>query len=81
KVIGQTFPARISGVTERGIYAELDNTVEGFIPVSGLGDYFSFNPQQFCLYNEAKRYALGDAINITVVGVNKETSKIDFELA
>lgn len=80
-VIGQTFPARISGVTERGIYAELDNTVEGFIPVSSLGDYFSYNAQRFCLYNDAKRYALGDAITITVIGVNKETSKIDFELA
>lgn len=80
-VLGQIFPARISGVTERGIYAELDNTVEGFIPVSGLGDYFSFNPLQFCLFNTAKRYALGDAITIRVSGVNKETCKIDFELA
>lgn len=80
-VIGQAFTARISGVTERGIYAELDNTVEGFVPIASLGDYFSYNPQQFCLFNEAKRYALGDEIRIVVVGVNKETSKIDFELA
>lgn len=80
RVIGQVFPARISGVTERGIYAELDNTVEGFIPVSSLGDVFSFNPQRFCLFNEAKRYSLGDAVQIRVVGVNKETSKIDFEI-
>lgn len=80
-VIGRSFDARISGVTERGIYAELDNTVEGFIPVSDLGGYFSFNPQQFCLYNDAKRYALGDPIRITVAGVNKESCKIDFCLA
>lgn len=80
-IIGQIFTARISGVTERGIYAELDNTVEGFIPVSSLGEYFSYNPQLFCLFNDAKRYCLGDEIIISVVGVNKETSKIDFELA
>ena len=80
-VIGQSFDARISGVTERGIYAELDNTVEGFISVSDLGGCFSYNPQQFCLFNDAKRYALGDAIRITVTGVNKEACKIDFALA
>lgn len=80
-VIGQTFTAHISGVTERGIYAELDNTVEGFIPVSELGEYFAYNPQLFCLYNDAMRYSLGDEIKIIVAGVNKETYKIDFELA
>lgn len=80
-VIGQSFVARISGVTERGIFAELDNTVEGLIPISSLGDYFSYNPQLFCLFNDAKRYSLGDEICITVVGVNKESNKIDFDLA
>lgn len=80
-VIGQSFAARISGVTERGIYAELDNTVEGFIPVANLGERFSYNPQLFCLYNDAVRYSLGDKIEIVVAGVNKEACKIDFELA
>ena len=80
-VIGQSFTARISGVTERGLYAELDNTVEGFIPISSLNGHFAYNPQLFCLYNDAKRYSLGDEIDITVVGVNKETYKIDFALA
>jgi len=79
-IIGQSFPAHISGVTERGIFAELDNTVEGFISVDKLGDRFSYNPQLFCLYNGAMRYALGDAIQIIVSGVNKETSKIEFDL-
>lgn len=79
-VIGQSFTARISGVTERGIFAEMDNTVEGFIPISSLGDRFEYNPQLFCLYNKAVRYSLGDEIQIIVVGVNKESCKIDFEI-
>lgn len=79
-VIGQTFIAHISGVTERGIFAELDNTVEGFIPIANLGERFSYNPQQFCLYNDAKRYALGDEVKVCIEGVNRESSKIEMSL-
>lgn len=80
-VLGKTFPARISGVTERGIYAELPNTVEGFISVDKLGGYFKYNAAQFCLFNDGARYALGDELKITVAGVNKQACKIDFDLA
>ena len=80
-ILGQTFTARISGVTERGIYAELPNTVEGFISVEKLGGYFEFNPSLFCLYNDSIRYALGDEIQITVASVNKQACKIEFSLA
>ena len=80
-VLGKTFPARISGVTERGIYAELPNTVEGFISVDKLGGYFKYNAAQFCLFNDGARYALGDELKIKVAGVNKQACKIDFDLA
>lgn len=80
-IVGQSFKAVISGVTERGIFAELPNTVEGFISVDKLGGYFKFNPALFCLYNDGARYALGDEIEITVAGVNKAACKIDFDLA
>ena len=81
RVIGKTFDALISGVTERGIYAELDNTVEGFISVDKLGAHLSYNPQQFCLYNDAVKYSLGDRITICVESVNRQACKIDFQLA
>ncbi|MCM1533650.1 MAG: ribonuclease R [Corallococcus sp.] len=80
-IIGQSFSARISGVTERGIFAEMENTVEGFIPADRLGGVFRFNPDLFCLYNDGARYSLGDEISITVIGVNKQACKIDFDLA
>lgn len=81
RVIGKTFPALISCVTERGIYAELDNKVEGFISVDKLRQYLTYNPQQFCLYNDAVKYSLGDSITIRVASVNKQACKIDFDLA
>ena len=77
-LIGQSFPALISGVTERGLYAELPNTVEGFIPIETLGQYLNYNREQFCLYGEGVKYCLGDEVNITVVSVNKQACKIDF---
>ena len=49
RIVGQTFDAIISGVTEHGIYCELPNTVEGFVSVEKLGGYFTYNAQTFCL--------------------------------
>lgn len=81
RIVGQTFEAVVSGVTERGIYCELPNTVEGFIPVEKLGAKFQYNALRFCLFNDAVRYALGDKITVVVDSVNKQTCKIDFILA
>ncbi len=80
RLIGKTFTARISGVTERGIYAELPNTVEGFISVDKLGGCFKYNPALFSLSNGSVKYALGDEVQITVASVNKQACKIDFDL-
>ena len=79
-LIGQSFDARISGVTERGIYAELPNTVEGFVAIEKLGQHLSYNREQFCLYGEGVRFSLGDPITITVESVNKQACKIDFDV-
>ena len=81
RVVGQTFEAVISGVTERGIYAELANTVEGGISVDKMGGRFTYNPQQFCLYNDAVKYSLGDSLTIRVASVNKQALKIDFDIS
>ncbi len=81
RLVGSVFEANISGVTERGIYAELPNTVEGFIPIEQLGDNLTYDPERFCLAGEAVRYSLGDSILIRVASVNKQACKIDFDLA
>lgn len=80
-VLGQQFEAIVSGVTERGLYAELPNTVEGFISVDKLSGYFKYDKERFCLYNDSVKYALGDVITIEVASVNKIAAKIDFNLA
>ena len=79
RLVGQQFDARISGVTERGLFAELDNTVEGFVPVEQLGDAV-YDPGRFCLQTPSRRYSLGDSVRICVASVNKQACKVDFDI-
>ena len=81
KHIGQTFDAIISGVTERGFFAELPNTVEGFVSITKLNGYFTYNAQKFCLSNGSIKYSLGDSLKIVIQSVNNSAFKIDFDLA
>ncbi len=80
-IVGQSFQAIVSGVTEMGIYAELPNTVEGFISIDKLGKNLTYNREKFCIFNDCQKYSLGDSIVIKVVSVNKQACKIDFDLA
>lgn len=82
--IGEQFPGVISGVTEWGIYVELENTVEGFVHVTML-------PQDDYIYEEKRhmlvgthrghKYRLGDDADIIVEGADVRSRKIDFALA
>jgi ribonuclease R len=81
--IGQEFDAKISGVTEHGIYAEIDeNHCEGLIAVHFLGDEaFDFDDRNYCLVGRKThhRFSLGDAIRIKVVKANLIQKQLDFE--
>lgn len=81
RIVGLQFEAIISGVTERGIFCQLPNTVEGFVSTEQLGYEFKYDAQRFCLFNDAMRYSLGDKVEIVVDSVNKQSCKIDFLLA
>ncbi len=80
RILGESFDAIISGVTERGIFCELSNTVEGFVSVEKLDGYFQFNAEKFCLSNDNATYRLGDRVRVKVANVNKQIAKIEFDL-
>jgi len=83
--IGETFRGTISGVTAFGTFIALDEVyVEGLVHVSELGnDYFHFDAAKHQLMGERtrKRFRLGDRVEVTLVRVDLDTSKIDFTLA
>lgn len=79
--VGETYPATISGVTNFGIFAELDNTVEGLIRIEKLpGGYYEFYEDKFMLKGE-RTFRLGDKITVRVDGADWGNMRTEFSLA
>ena len=82
--MGQEFDGTISGVTEWGLYVEVnENKCEGMIPMCELDDdYYDFDEKAYCLTGRRfhKKYSLGDAVRIKVVRANLERKQLDFAL-
>ena len=83
--IGENFPGTVSAATEFGIFVALDSIyIEGLVHISELGaDYFHFDPPRHQLLGErtGRRFRLGDRLEVRVVRVDMERSRIDFLLA
>ncbi len=81
--IGEEFDAKISGVNEHGIFAEIDeNHCEGLIAVRYLGDEpFDFDDRNFCLVGRKThhRFSLGDPIRIKIVRADLMRKQLDFD--
>ena len=82
--LGQTYDGVISGVTEWGLYVELnENKCEGMIPMRDLDDdYYEFDEKNYCLRGRRKNktFSLGDTITIKVARANLEKKQLDFVL-
>ena len=81
--IGEEYDAIISSITSFGVFAELENTVEGLIRFENLGDeYFIYDEERKILIGEItnKTYKIGDKIRIRVIRASKELKEIDFEI-
>ena len=83
--IGQVFEGVISGVTEWGLYVEInENKCEGMIPMRDLGnDYYEFDEKNYCLIGRRfhRKFSLGDPVKIKVARANLEKKQLDFTLA
>ena len=83
KKIGEQYDGVVSGVTQFGMFVELENTVEGLIRFEDLGDeYFDYDDQRKTLRGEKsnKTYRVGDKVRIEVKSSDKTTRRIDFKL-
>lgn len=83
--VGKIFDGVISGVTEWGLYVELnENKCEGMVPIRDLDDdFYEFDEKNYCLTGRRTRriYRLGDSVTIKVVQANLERKQLDFALA
>ena len=82
--LGEVYDGVISGVTEWGLYVELnDNKCEGLVPIRDLADdYYDFDERNYCLVGRhtKTRYRLGDIVRIQVARANVERRMLDFAL-
>ena len=82
--IGEEYEGTISGITEWGMYVEVEPTkIEGMVMLRNIKeDYFIYDEETFALYGKStrKRFTLGDRVKIKVARVNLEQKLIDYEL-
>ena len=80
--IGESFTAKISGVTEFGFYAELPNTVEGLVHIRTLpeGEYDYSEPVSLTEKFSGVSYTLGQTVRVVCAAVNVSDGTIDFNL-
>ena len=82
--LGQEYEGAVSGITEWGMYVEVDDThIEGMIPLREIrSDFFEFDEGRYRLVGKRTRkvYRLGDRVRIKVKNANLEQRLLDYEL-
>ena len=82
--VGQEFVGHISGLTEWGMYVEIEPThIEGMIALRSIkSDFFEFDEKLYRIKGRRTRkiYRLGDEVRIRVSNTNLEQRLLDFEL-
>ncbi|MCR4933834.1 MAG: ribonuclease R [Lachnospiraceae bacterium] len=83
KHINEIFEGVISGVTNWGIYVELENTVEGLVHVSSLKGFYRFDEAKYELVSEDNDtvYKLGEKVKVMVKDVDLSLRTVDFIIA
>ena len=82
--VGNEFDGHISGLTEWGMYVEIEPTkIEGMVALRDIrSDFFQFDDEHYTLVGRRthKVYNLGDAVRIRVKKANQEQCLLDYEL-
>ena len=82
--VGQEFVGHISGLTEWGMYVEIEPThIEGMIALRSIkSDFFEFDEKLYRIKGRRTRkvYRLGDEVRIRVSNTNLEQRLLDYEL-
>lgn len=80
--VGEEFDAVISGVSDRGMYVELNETrAEGMARMRDIGsDYFTYDEKRYRLVGERtkKEYRLGDPIRVKLLAARVPEKELDF---
>ena len=82
--IGREYEGHISGLTEWGIYVEIEpNMIEGMVPLRTIkSDFFTFDADRYRTVGKrtGKIFYLGDKVKIRVKDTSIEQKLLDYEL-
>ncbi|MBF9235919.1 ribonuclease R [Hymenobacter sp. BT683] len=82
--IGNTFKGVVSGLTERGMYIEIEeNKCEGMVRLSDIpGDFFELDKDNYRIVGQKTKRIIqfGDVMEVVVKSANLLDRTIDFEL-
>ena len=82
--VGYVFGGNVSGLTEWGMYVEVEPTkIEGMVPLRDIrSDFFEFDADHYRLVGRRSKvvYNLGDPVRIRVKKTNLEQKLLDYEL-
>lgn len=81
--VGQVFDGVISGVTSFGFFTELDNTVEGLVPLRSMHeDFYKFDQATMTLTGEntGRTFAMGQPVRVKLKDVNVPKRQVTFEV-
>lgn len=80
KHIGETFDARVSSLASFGLFAELDNTCEGMVPLADLPGVYIYNENEMALIGGKVAFHLGDRVTVRVEEVDALAGRVRFSL-
>ncbi len=82
--VGGEYDGHISGLTEWGMYVEVEPTkIEGMVPLRDIkSDFFEFDEQHYKIVGRRTGvvYRLGDPVRIRVKSTNLDQRLLDYEL-
>lgn len=80
--IGEKFEGMISGITNFGIFIQLDNLIEGLCRYIDMEEFFHYDERSMSVTGEKtrKKYSMGDRVTVKVIRASKEEQLIDFEI-
>jgi ribonuclease R len=82
--LGEVYDGSITGVTNFGMFVQLENTAEGLVHVESMADdYYEHDAERFMLVgeNRGRTFRLGEPVKVRIVSVSVPESRIDMELA
>ncbi len=80
--IGEEYRGMISSIMSFGMFIQLDNLIEGLVPLRDMDDFFHYDEETMTLTGEKSHmvYRIGDVVKVKVIRASKEEKTIDFAI-